>query len=59
VIYVETKNPDNENKIELPKNLQREMMKFFLRTSVPKIAERNRKSVIDSQQTSPENAKES
>jgi len=27
-----------KEKIVLPKNLQREMMKFFLQTSIPKIA---------------------
>jgi len=47
---MEKKNPDTKEKIILPKNLQREMMKFFLRTSMPKIVEKNRKSV--SQQTS-------
>ena len=50
---MEKKNPDTKDKIILPKNLQREMMKFFLRTSMPKIVEKNRKSVLDSQQTSP------
>jgi len=30
-------NPTKE-KIKLPKNLQKEMMKFFLKTSIPKIA---------------------
>jgi len=49
---VEKKNPDTKEKIILPINLQREMMKFFLRTSMPKIAERKRESVSDSQQTS-------
>jgi len=33
---MEKKNPDTKEKIILPKNLQREMMKFFLRTSMPK-----------------------
>jgi hypothetical protein len=50
---LEKKNLDTKEKIILPINLQREMMKFFLRTSMPKIAERNRKSVSNSQQTSP------
>ena len=40
---------DSKDKIILPKNLQREMIEFFLRTAVPKIA------VIDKEhpQTSP------
>jgi len=29
--------PDENGKITLPKSLQREMMKFFLRTSIPRI----------------------
>jgi hypothetical protein len=32
------KQPDSKEKIILPENLQREMMKFFLKTSMPKIA---------------------
>lgn len=29
---------EDKNKIILPQNLQREMIKFFLQTSIPKIA---------------------
>ncbi|MCL2199982.1 MAG: hypothetical protein FWB80_13780 [Defluviitaleaceae bacterium] len=36
------KEVDPKEKIILPKNLQREMIKFFLNTSVPKIAEANK-----------------
>ena len=39
---------DTKEKIILPKNLQREMIKFFLGTSMPKIAETDKVS----QQTS-------
>jgi hypothetical protein len=38
---MEKKNPNTKDEIILPKNLQMEMMKFFLRTSILKIAERN------------------
>ena len=43
------KNP--EEKIILPDNLQIEMIKFFLKTSVPKLAEINKEK--ENQQTSP------
>ena len=36
------KETNTKEKIILPKNTQREMMKFFLKTSIPKIAEKNR-----------------
>jgi len=45
---------DTKDKIILPESLQREMIKFFLKTSVPKIANADK----ESQQASPENAKE-
>jgi len=32
------RKPNAEEKIILPKNLQREMIKFFLKTSMPKLA---------------------
>ena len=32
-----------KEKIVLPENTQREMMKFFLKTSIPKIADEKRK----------------
>ena len=32
-----------KEKITLPENTQREMMKFFLKTSIPQIAEKNLK----------------
>ena len=44
-----TDSKDKEEKIILPVNLQREMMKFFLKTSVPKLAEAEK----ERQQTSP------
>ena len=44
-----TDSKDKEEKIILPVNLQREMMKFFLKTSVPKLAEIEK----ERQQTSP------
>ena len=50
---MEKKNPDTKDKIILPENLQREMIRFFLRASALKIAEKERISEIDSQQTSP------
>ncbi len=37
------KQPDVKEKITLPEKLQREMMKFFLKTSMPKIADTNKK----------------
>ena len=43
------KNP--KEKIILPDNLQREIIKFFLKTSVPKLAELNKEK--ENQQTSP------
>ncbi|GHU53606.1 hypothetical protein AGMMS49975_12130 [Clostridia bacterium] len=43
------KKTDTADKIILPQNLQREMMRFFLKTSVPKIVEADRKQ----QQPSP------
>ena len=43
-----------QEKIILPDNLQREMIKFFLKTSVPKLAEMNGISKEkENQQTSP------
>ena len=43
-----------EDKITLPKNVQREMMKFFLRTSIPTIAaEKEKNKDREHQQTSP------
>lgn len=33
------------NKIIIPKNIQIEMMKFFLKTSIPRILESNIKSI--------------
>jgi hypothetical protein len=50
---LERKNPDTKEKIILPENLQREMIKFFLRASMMKNAEKNKDSEINSQQTSP------
>ena len=50
---MEKKNPDTKDKIILPASLQREMIKFFLRASALKLAETDRESVADSQQTSP------
>ena len=44
-----TDSNEKEEKIILPVNLQREMMKFFLETSVPKLVEAEK----ESQQTSP------
>jgi len=35
---MDTRETPAKEKIKLPKNLQREMMKFFLKTSIPKIA---------------------
>jgi len=46
-------SPDTKEKIILPESLQREMMKFFLRTSAPKRAERRWAKERESQQTSP------
>jgi hypothetical protein len=45
---MEKKEIDANEKIILPKNLQREMMKFFLKTSMPKIVADNK----ERQQTS-------
>ena len=50
---MEKKNPDAKDKIILPENLQREMIRFFLRASALKIADKERNSETDSQQTSP------
>ena len=44
-----TDSKEKKEKIILPVNLQREMMKFFLKTSVPKLAETEK----ERQQTSP------
>jgi hypothetical protein len=41
---MEKRTPDTNEKIILPENLQREMMKFFMKTSIPKIVERNRQN---------------
>jgi hypothetical protein len=41
---MEQRKPDTKEKIVLPENLQREMMKFFMKTSIPKIVERNRRN---------------
>jgi len=46
---------DKKDKFILPENLQREMIKFFLKTSVPKLAEINRKE--NKSQSTPENNK--
>ena len=47
-----------EEKIILPDNLQREMIKFFLKTSVPKLAEMSEtKREKENQQTSPKSNK--
>ena len=40
---MEKKEVSPQEKIILPKNLQREMMKFFLKTSMPKIVAANKK----------------
>jgi len=53
VVAMELKK-DTKEKIILPESLQREMMKFFLETSIPKIVKADR----EQQQTSPKNAKE-
>jgi len=50
---MEKENPDTIGRIVLPENLQREMIRFFLRASALKIAEPEGNSVTDSQQTSP------
>jgi hypothetical protein len=46
--------PDTKDKIILSENLQREIIKFFLKTSVPKLASKDKSR----QQTSPINAEE-
>jgi hypothetical protein len=51
VVAVDKKSPDTKEKIILPKGLQREMVKFFLKTSVPKLAELNK------EQSSPKKTK--
>ena len=42
-----------KEKIILPENLQREIIKFFLKTSIPKLAEINK----EENQLAPENKK--
>ena len=37
------KEANTKEKIILPENTQREMMKFFLKTSIPQIADKKRK----------------
>ena len=41
-MYMKNPKPDEKEKITLPDKLQREMMKFFMKTSVPKLAEVNK-----------------
>ena len=49
---MEKPKTEKKEKVILPENLQREMIKFFLKTSVPKIVEEKER------QQSPENSKE-
>ena len=37
-----SKQKNQEEKIILPENLQREMIKFFLNASIPKVTEQNK-----------------
>ena len=48
-----SKPKDQTEKIILPENLQREMIKFFLKASIPKVAEQSKDD-----QSTPENKKE-
>ena len=50
-----THETGHKEKFILPENLQREMIKFFLKTSVPKIAEINKEE--NKNQLTPENSK--
>ena len=54
-MYMEEPKKDKKDKFILPENLQREMIKFFLKTSVPKLAEKNIEE--NKSQSTPENNK--